>query len=240
MLENKHILIIGAHSDIGLDNAKCFMKSGAKLHLSARTSEKIERIKSIIGTNHGYYENNFDCPESIEQFARSVKSKIDGVVFALGHTKIIPARMVNPDNMDQVLFVNFKLPVLLTKSLLKQKVISDKASLIYYTSVSYNKQFFGNSIYSSAKIALSNYVKSLATELIHTNIRVNSVAPGFVKTRGTENIDEAYIKRMEKHYPRGFTKPENVSQTVKFLLSDAATGIHGQEIIVDNGYSISL
>jgi 3-oxoacyl-[acyl-carrier protein] reductase len=240
MLKDKKILIIGAYSDIGLDNANKFIKSGAKLHLSARTKEKTSELISKFGSEHAFYTNDFNRIDSIQSFVKSIEAEMDGVVFALGHTKIIPARMIKSESLNKVLFINFELPVLITKALFKYKKISKDASLVYYTSVSYNKQFLGNSIYSSAKIALSNYVRSLATELVHTNIRVNSIAPGFVETHASEHINKAYIDMMKKHYPRGFTMLSEVSDTVEFLLSDKSKGIHGQEIIVDNGYSISL
>jgi NAD(P)-dependent dehydrogenase (short-subunit alcohol dehydrogenase family) len=240
MLKNKQILIIGAYSDIGLNNANNFIDAGAKLHLSARTIDKTNELKIKLGSVHEFYTNDFSNLDSIESFAKSLPPELDGIVFALGHTKIIPARMIKPDNLEKILYVNFKLPVLITKALFKHRKIANTSSLLYYTSVSYNKHFLGNSIYSSAKIALSNYVRSLATELVNSSIRVNSIAPGFVKTHASKHIDSVYLEMMKKHYPRGFTKACDVSNTAKFLLSDLSIGIHGQEIIVDNGYSISL
>ncbi|NLA24103.1 MAG: SDR family oxidoreductase [Bacteroidales bacterium] len=239
-LKDYHILIIGGNSEIGKNNATHIIKEGGTVHFSARDINAIENLRSIYGNKHFYYQTSLSNQEEINDFIKTITIKLNGVIFATGESQLIAARMINERMLDRLIHSNFKIPVLVTKSLFKNKKLLENASLLYYTSVSYQKHFVGNTIYSSAKIALSNYVKSLATELIYTKIRVNSIAPGFVFTKSYLKFDNEYIKLLKNHHPRGFTSPDEVSKVCIFLLSEASSGIHGQEIIIDGGYSIKL
>ncbi|HRW22120.1 MAG TPA: SDR family oxidoreductase [Bacteroidales bacterium] len=239
-LENKHILVLGANSEIGYNNALHLSNSNAIMHLTAKTDDKINKLKSDFGDKHFYYKFEANNYRDIDAFVKQLQHKIDGVIFSIGYSKMVAARLVKEKSLEDLLFRNFKIHALLSRSLLRRKKINDNASLVYYTSVSYQKHFVGNAIYSSAKVALSNYVKALAIELINSKIRVNSIAPGLVKTKSLDSINIEYIKNVKKQHPRGFTLLEEVSETCLFLLSSASRGIHGQEIIVDNGYSISI
>ena len=84
-------------------------------------------------------------------------------------------------------------------------------------------------------------MKSLAMELAPA-IRVNSVLPGAVRTALTEHIfeDEELIKRMEETYPLGLGTTSDIYEAVKFLLSDEARWITGQQLYVDGGRTVNI
>ena len=84
-------------------------------------------------------------------------------------------------------------------------------------------------------------MRSLAVELA-PHVRVNSVLPGGVRTRMTENMyqDEELISRMAATYPLGLGNVSDISQAVRFLLSDEARWITGQQLTVDGGRTINV
>jgi NAD(P)-dependent dehydrogenase (short-subunit alcohol dehydrogenase family) len=239
-LKNKNILIAGATSDIGFDNAIALHIIGTLLVLTGRNSKKLNEIKLKLGDKHQYINIGFHNETDIIKAVQSIKHPINGAVFAIGHAKMIPAQLASLNRIDEVNFINFSIPVLLTKQLLKQKKIITNSSLVYYTSVSYQKQFIGNALYSSAKLALSNYVKSLAIELSLKKIRCNSIAPGFVQTNQNKFVNSDWLEKLQLKYPNGFTTKKQITDALIFLLSENSSGINGQEIIVDGGYSVSL
>lgn len=239
-LKNKTILIVGATSDIGFDNAVTLHELGANLILTGRNNKKLSDIRTILGNKHKYILADISNENDIAKAVEAIECGLDGVIFSIGLAKLYPARLVDESNIENIFFTNYSIPVLFTKQLLRKRKINENASLIYYTSVSYRKQFVGNAIYSSAKIALSNYVKALAIELVPNKIRCNSMAPGFVVTTQNSPISPEYKDLMMQHYPNGFTKKSDVTNAAIFLLSSMSSGITGHEIIVDGGFSISL
>ncbi|HBJ34636.1 MAG TPA: oxidoreductase, partial [Planctomycetaceae bacterium] len=96
--------------------------------------------------------------------------------------------------------------------------------------------------YDASKGAVAAMVRSLCVALAPMNIRVNSMAPGLVRTplTGTVLDTDADAKRwMQLHTPNGAVPDASVcGDTAVFLLSDAATHIHGQTILVDGGMSV--
>lgn len=96
-------------------------------------------------------------------------------------------------------------------------------------------------VYGSSKAALDGLMRGLAVELA-PKVRVNSVLPGAILTDMTADIlnDEAVVRRMEGAYPLGLGNAEDISNTVKFLLSDDARWITGQQFYVDGGRTVNI
>jgi 3-oxoacyl-[acyl-carrier protein] reductase len=90
--------------------------------------------------------------------------------------------------------------------------------------------------YSASKAGLIAFTKSLAKEMGSRGIRVVAVAPGFIETPMTEGLPEQVKKKYLENIPlRRFGKPEEVAEVIAFLVSDKASYISGQVIVVDGG-----
>ena len=97
----------------------------------------------------------------------------------------------------------------------------------------------GQTNYSASKAGIIGMTKTLAKELSSRNITVNAIAPGFIKTKMTEDLPEDIVNIMLGGIPLGrFGNPEDIANTVVFLSSDYADYITGQVISVDGGMSI--
>ena len=98
-----------------------------------------------------------------------------------------------------------------------------------------------NVAYAISKAANIGMTKSLAMEFAPKGIRVNCVAPGFVKTalgeRFTSFLDDAYAERIGAMHPLGWGEPRDISCAIAYLLSDAAKWITGTVLSVDGGFT---
>ncbi len=93
--------------------------------------------------------------------------------------------------------------------------------------------------YAASKAGVIGFTKSLAKEVAPYNIRVNAVAPGFIETDMLKVLKEEYKSQIIKHIPLSrLGRPEEVARIVKFLISDDASYITGQTIVIDGGMSI--
>ena len=97
----------------------------------------------------------------------------------------------------------------------------------------------GQSGYCASKGALDAMTRAAATELAGKNIRVNTVAPGFIETEMTAGFDEKFrTESLAKIPMKRFGKPEEVAELCAFLISDKAKYITGQSFVIDGGLSV--
>jgi len=121
----------------------------------------------------------------------------------------------------------------ITRRLLKDMMTHRNGRIINMASLSGLKGLPGQTNYSAAKAALIGATKALAQEVATRKVTVNAIAPGFIATDMTKELDEAELKKL---IPLGrFGKPEEVAALTSFLASDDAAYITGQVISINGG-----
>ena len=137
------------------------------------------------------------------------------------------------DTWTSIINTNLNSFYYVTSKLLKDMIVNKFGRIINVVSLSGQKGLPGQTNYSAAKAGVIGATKSLAQEVGKKKITVNAVAPGYISTEMTENLDE---KELKKHIPvNRFGTPEEVAETVGFLASEGASYITGEVIKVNGG-----
>lgn len=140
---------------------------------------------------------------------------------------------MSDDDWHDVMNIDLNSFFYVTRALLQEMITHRKGRIINMTSTSGLTGLPGQCNYSAAKAALIGATKALSQEVAPRNITVNAVAPGFITTDMTSDLDEKQLKEMIPL--RRFGKPEEVAALVNFLASDEAAYITGQVISINGG-----
>jgi len=247
MDKKSYLLITGASSGIGREIA-IRLSEQYSIVLHGRDLERLQQTMNACNPERVHLIWEYDLTgidaleETFAQFLSENNCMISGFVHSAGYLKMIPLKMANADWFRLSFDVNVISAALLTKVLVKKKINGDELKSIVFIS-SINSKFGAKaySAYSASKAAVDGLMRSLAIELAPA-VRVNSVLPGGIRTAMTEHLYEntALIERMDATYPLGPGNVNDICGAVKFLLSEDARWITGQQLVVDGGRTINI
>ena len=240
-LSGKHVLITGASSGIGRSTAVLSASLGATLTIIGRNEKRLnETLSSLSGEGHKAVCCDLTCPDSVNDMVDSLPF-LDGIVYCAGVQETCLTKNVDNQVLDKLMNTNFRSTVLLNSQVLKKKKLKKNSSVVFISSVTaFRCAEIGNAIYSSSKAATSSFSRVLALELAPRHIRVNTISPGMIRTPLLEQLDitQEQLSNDEHNYPFGYGKPEDVANTVVFLLSDATRWMTGADILLDGGLTL--
>jgi len=242
-LENKVAIVTGASRGIGKSIASKLLSYGCKVVLLSRKLEDLEKVKN------DFKSENIKCFEcditNINHFKDVVHEvvntwgKLDILINNAGITKDKLLLRMNESDWDNVINVNLKGCYNTIKVASNFMIRKKYGKIVNISSVIGQIGNSGQSNYAASKSAIEGLTRTLAVEFGSRNINVNCVAPGYIETDMTKNLDEKIIQEMKKNIPLnklGLTS--DISETVCFLSSDLSSFITGQVINVDGGMTI--
>jgi len=242
---NKFFLVTGASSGIGKEVCIFLSRLGANLILCGRNEIRLNDVYDVLEKNNNKHQlflgdlnNEINMDVLIE-----LLPQLDGVVLSAGIIQTLPLKFLNADNLSEVMKTNFQTPIILIQKLIKKKLIKNKASIVFISSIAGNLiGSKGKCAYSASKSALNGISKVMALELASQKIRVNCINPGIVRTPMIDEdngaITNEQFKEDEKAYPLGYGEPADVAGAVVFMLSDLSKWITGSSLIIDGGFTI--
>lgn len=242
-LEGKTALITGASKGIGRAIALKFADEGANVAFTYLSSvEKGEALaKELIAK--GIKAKGYRSDASDHTAATTL---INGIVEEFGGLDILVNNAgITQDNLlmrmdeqmwDKVINVNLKSVFNTVKAATRTFMKQRGGSIINLTSVVGLKGNAGQANYAASKAGIIGFTKSIALELGSRGVRSNAIAPGFIETEMTDQLDEATVQSWRDAIPlkRG-GNPEDVAELAVFLASDKSAYISGQVIQVDGG-----
>lgn len=241
-LEGKTILVTGASSGIGRGIAVTCSKMGATVIVNGRNIARLQDTESLMEPDSAIIKSgDLTEPATLASLVSELP-KLDGVVHCAGIGQRIPCKDLQTDNVNKVMEVNFKAPVMLQAELLRQKKINKSASIVFVASIASWSPSFGNSIYSASKGAIISYANCLALELAPRKIRVNCISPAMVWTDLIiqEGVDEEQLKEDESKYPlKRYGSPDDIANLAVYMLSDASSWMTGSNVNITGGGKLS-
>jgi NAD(P)-dependent dehydrogenase (short-subunit alcohol dehydrogenase family) len=166
---------------------------------------------------------------------------ISGLAHCAGVQSIRPLRLLTASEFESMLRINVTAAMMLAKGFRQKGTHAPNGAIVLVSSVMGIVGAPGRSAYCASKGALITLTRSLALELAAEGIRVNCVAPGFVRTPLMDQteaiIGTEQLRLVEKMHPLGFGEPLDVANSIAFLLGDASRWITGSTITVDGGYT---
>ena len=237
---DKVAVITGGNSGIGYATAKELKEKGAKVVITGRRKEAIEKAALELGVIGMIADqSNLKGINNLASAVHKQFGKIDMLLINAGITKVAPIESTSEEMFDEVMDVNFK-GAFFTLSMFIP-FLNDGASVVFLSSTSATISPPNASVYAASKAALNAVMKIAAVELAPRKIRVNAVSPGPVATEIMDKLglDENMENQMRNSIPLlRFGKPYEVASLITYLLSDEALFITGSEFLIDGGQSI--
>lgn len=244
LLTDKTILITGASSGIGKAAAILASQMGAHVIIHGRDNGKLQHTLSQLKSSnkHQIIQADLSNANELIDFVKKCPA-LDGVVHCAGIVKPVPAKFIQPKHIEEMFSINYNAVVLINSYLLQQKKINNEASIVLISTISTQHSYFGGALYISSKGALEAYSRSLGLEVVSKKIRVNTLSPAMVRTEIYENtlkstLNDEHAKKYASTYPLGIGEPEDVANSIVFLLSNASKWITGTVIKMDGGLTL--
>ncbi len=240
MTENKKTaLVTGASRGIGKACAIELAKAGYDVAISYAGNEEaanktVAELKDL-GVQAKAYKFDVSDKEACAKAVEEVLSdfgKLDVLVNNAGITRDGLFMRMSAENWEAVINTNLNSAFYMTSPVIKTMMKQRYGCIINMSSIVGVMGNAGQANYSAAKAGLIGFTKSLAKELGSRNIRVNAIAPGFIQTDMTKDLD---TEKIAEHIPmKRLGQPEDIAKAVRFLAEDGLY-ITGQVIGVDGG-----
>jgi len=236
--KDKKILITGATGGIGKALVKKFVSLEGNVLATGTKTEKLNALKKEF-PNINILKFDISDHSKIEEFIENVSSQLTGLDVLVNNAGInmdnLSLRMKD-EEWKKVIDINLGSTFFLCKHAIKKMLKNKYGRIVNITSIVGHTGNLGQSNYAASKAAIIAMSKSLAIEYAKKNITINCVSPGFIQSNMTDKIVESIKLVLTSRIPMSrLGTGEDVSNTVAFLSSDAASYITGETIHVNGG-----
>lgn len=235
----KTVLITGASRGIGEQIARAFSSSGYNVVINyCKSKDRAEALGKEL--NASIFQADVSKSSEATALVNSVIKKFGKIDVLVNNAGIALPQMVLQDvteaQFDNILNVNLKSVFNCTKAVVDHMVFNKSGVIINISSIWGQIGASCETVYSMTKAGVIGFTKALAKELAPSGIRVNAVAPGFIKTDMTAHITKEEVDAFLEDVPLGRVgTPMDVANAVLFLASEASTYITGQVLNVNGG-----
>ncbi len=232
-------LVTGASQGIGRECAKALAAGGTRVLVGARQQDKLASLVGEIQADGGQAEAvalDVSCADSIDGVFKQYGGEVDILVNNAAITRDGLAMRMSDDAWDAVIQTNLTGSFRCMKAVMRPMTKKRWGRIINISSVVGQAGNVGQSNYVASKAGLIGLTKSLAQELASRNVTVNAVAPGFIATAMTEELDEATNEKILTKIPLGrIGEAKEIASAVCFLASEDAGYITGHVLNVNGG-----
>ncbi|UHS61285.1 SDR family oxidoreductase [Agrobacterium vaccinii] len=243
-LVNKIAIVTGATSGIGLSTAKLFAAEGARVYITGRRKDALDKAVSEIGNGAVGVQADSSSNEDLDKLFTQVKSEqghLDVLVVNAGGGTMLPLGQITEEQIDDTFGRNVKAVIFTVQKALP--LMGNGSSIVLTGSTAGTEGTAAFSVYSASKAAVRNLARSWALDLKGTGIRVNVVSPGATRTPGLVELagddkeqQQGLLDYLASRIPLGRVgESEEIAKATLFLASDDASFVNGAELFADGG-----
>jgi NAD(P)-dependent dehydrogenase (short-subunit alcohol dehydrogenase family) len=243
-LANKIAIVTGATSGIGLSTAKLFAAEGARVYITGRRKDALDKAVAEIGNSAVGIQADSTNNEDLDKLFAQVKSeqgRLDVLVVNAGGGTMLPLGQITEEQVDDTFGRNVKAVIFTVQKALP--LLGQGSSVVLTGSTAGTEGTAAFSVYSASKAAVRNLARSWALDLKGTGIRVNVVSPGATRTPGLVELagddkeqQQGLLDYLASRIPLGRVgEAEEIAKATLFLASDDASFVNGTELFADGG-----
>ncbi|KZL12491.1 3-oxoacyl-[acyl-carrier-protein] reductase FabG [Pseudovibrio axinellae] len=241
-LEGKSALVTGATGGIGEAIARSLHTQGATVTLSGTREAKLEALAADLGDRVHIKAANLSDRDSVDELipaAEEFMGGLDILVNNAGITRDNIFMRMKDEEWDQVLEVNLSATFRICRAAIKGMMKRRHGRIIGITSIVGVTGNAGQVNYSAAKAGMIGMSKSLAQEVASRKITVNTIAPGFIATAMTDELNEKQRDSILGNVPAGrLGTADEIASAAVYLASDEAGYVTGQTLHVNGGMAM--
>jgi len=239
-LTGRVALITGSARGIGRAIALKLAERGADIVLSdIEDAEPVANEVQAMGRQSIAVKANVSLPADVEKLVESAIAKFEHIDILVNNAGIARDQLLlrmSEEEWDAVLNVNLKSAFLCSRAVVRHMLKQRWGRIVSISSVVGIMGNPGQANYAASKAGIIGFTKTLAKELGSRGITANAIAPGFIETRMTQQLNENQRQELFKRIPLGsLGMPQDVAEAVAFLASEEARYISGQVLGVDGG-----
>lgn|SRR5690606_19139738 len=238
-LSGKVAFVTGSTRGIGRAIAETLYQAGASVAVVGRSADNAAEVAASLGERARGFACNVTDPASIRAAISACESElgpVDILVNNAGLTRDNLLLRLSEDEWDEVLNANLRGAFVSTQAVLKGMMKKRSGRIINITSISGIVGNKGQANYAASKAGLIGFTKTVAKEYAGRGILANCIAPGFIETDMTAVLPEGVRTALLESIPLArLGSPADIAGAVLYLVSDLASYVTGQVLVVDGG-----
>jgi 3-oxoacyl-[acyl-carrier protein] reductase len=234
------VIITGGSRGLGAGLVQSYLDSGDLVATCSRSiTPEVEKWQQVEPDRFLFVPADLSKVGDCEAFVKAVVDKWDHVDILVNNAGV--ARdgilgMTSDDDIDTVVDLNLKGTLYMSRLVGRRMLARNSGSMVNISSIVGRSGYRGLAVYSATKAAQEGMTRALARELGSRGIRVNAIAPGYLRTEMSHGLDEAQLQQIVRRTPAGrLGEPDDVARACQFLTDPRNDYITGQVLVIDGG-----